>query len=125
MYIIVYNILTGKMLFEILGCFFCLCSSYFMMLYYINRRLPPGPPVVFVYLELLKKRSRYPCDQFRILRQKYGDVFSLSLGHKTTVILNGYKCIQEVFVDNGRITSNRPDNFFFKYILHKKGKIHN
>ena len=92
-----------------------------LKLYAINKRLPPGPPIIFVYLSLLKERSRNACNGFKILRQQYGDVFSLSLGLKTTIVVNGLKSIREVFFEKDKITSNRPDNFFFKHAHDKTG----
>ena len=105
----------------LLSAVFGLLLIYLLKLHAMNKLLPPGPPVIVVYLGLLAKKKRDPCDGFKILRKKYGDVFSLSLGHKTTIVVNGLKSIREVFVDNSKLTSNRPDNFFFKHAHQKKG----
>ena len=42
------------------------------------------------------------------LRQRYGDVFSLQMGWKPVVVINGLKAVREVLVTCGEDTADRP-----------------
>ncbi|CAC5368547.1 Cytochrome P450 2C6,Cytochrome P450 2C31,Cytochrome P450 2C15 [Mytilus coruscus] len=85
-----------------------------------NVKLPPGPPTTPFFGNLNVKLDNLP-ETFREYRLKYGDVFSLILGSKTMVVVNGLETLKEVFIKNGDITSDRPDMFIAKEIGHYKG----
>ena len=72
--------------------------------------LPPGPigwPIVG-HLPMLGKQ---PHLYFMKLWRKYGPLVYIRMGSRDTLIVNGYKACQDVFVDNinGRIFADRPD----------------
>ncbi|CAC5368548.1 Cytochrome P450 2C6,Cytochrome P450 2C31 [Mytilus coruscus] len=85
-----------------------------------NVTLPPGPPTTPFLGNLNRKLDNLP-EAFREYRLKYGDVFSLILGTKTMVVVNGLETLKEVFIKNGDVTSERPDMFIAKEIGHYKG----
>ncbi|XP_071137185.1 cytochrome P450 2C3-like [Mytilus edulis] len=57
------------------------------------------------------------------LKATYGSIFSLSLGGKWVVFINGNECLREVFVKNAEFFSDRPKVFFIDKILESKGVI--
>ncbi|XP_066528917.1 cytochrome P450 2B4-like [Hoplias malabaricus] len=70
-------------------------------------RSPPGPkPLPFVgnLPQLLKDRMSYIK-----MMPKYGEMCSLYLGSKPTIVLNSMQLAKEVFVQNGAVSSGRPD----------------
>ena len=77
--------------------------------------LPPGPigwPIVG-HLPML---GTHPHLYFMKLWKKYGQLVYISMGSHDTLIVNGYKACQDVFVDNinGNIFADRPDFESFK-----------
>ncbi|CAC5413815.1 Cytochrome P450 2C20,Cytochrome P450 2D15,Cytochrome P450 2E1,Cytochrome P450 2J3,Cytochrome P450 2M1,Cytochrome P450 2G1,Cytochrome P450 2A13,Vitamin D(3) 25-hydroxylase,Cytochrome P450 2F3,Cytochrome P450 2K3,Cytochrome P450 2C55,Cytochrome P450 2F2,Cytochrome P450 2C2,Cytochrome P450 2A11,Vitamin D 25-hydroxylase,Cytochrome P450 2J1,Cytochrome P450 2L1,Cytochrome P450 2C8,Cytochrome P450 2A10,Cytochrome P450 2K1,Cytochrome P450 2C31,Cytochrome P450 2K4,Cytochrome P450 2B12,Cytochrome P450 2J2,Cytochrome len=85
-----------------------------------NAKLPPGPPTT-PFLGNLNTKLDNLLEDFRLYRLKYGDVFSLILGSKTMVVVNGLETLKDVFIKNGDVTSDRPDSFIVKDIGHFKG----
>ncbi|KAH9489490.1 cytochrome P450 2 sub U member 1 [Bulinus truncatus] len=76
--------------------------------YMSNRSLPPSPmwslPVVGHFL-FLNKDLR---PDFQKWRNQCGDIFSLQLGSKLMIVLNGYDVIHEALVTRGDDFSDRP-----------------
>ena len=83
--------------------------------------LPPGPPTVPFLGNLLSVSPETMLDKFQEYRKKYGDVFSLIMGSRTLVVVNGYETLREVFIKHGDTTSERPDIFFTKEVGRYKG----
>ncbi|XP_059161817.1 cytochrome P450 2B2-like [Physella acuta] len=76
-----------------------------------DQNLPPCPvrplPVVGHLLSLDKD----PREQYKRWRKQCGDIFSLYLGEKLMVVLNGYDVIYEALVTRGDEFSDRPRMF--------------
>ncbi|XP_013389735.1 cytochrome P450 2J2-like [Lingula anatina] len=89
-----------------------LCTVAFLLLLWLARQrdrfnLPPGPwgfPVVGV-LPLLDKDPQLTMMKWA---KKYGNIFTVKMGTTTTVILNGYEAIRDVFQKQGALSSGRP-----------------
>ncbi|KAL7859021.1 hypothetical protein SRHO_G00141680 [Serrasalmus rhombeus] len=84
-------------------------------------RYPPGPkPLPFVgNLPQLSK------DQMAFIRSlpKYGDMCSIYLGRKPTIVLNNMQLAKEAFVQNGTVFSGRPLQPLTKWITKGYGII--
>ncbi|XP_008824691.2 cytochrome P450 2D10-like, partial [Nannospalax galili] len=50
------------------------------------------------------------------LRLRFGDVFSLQMGWKPVVIINGIKAVQDMLVTCGEDTSDRPPTPIFEFL---------
>lgn len=79
---------------------------------YIKNRqpasFPPGPralPVIGNMLSVDHKRLHESCVQ---LAEKHGNVFSLRMGQDWIVVLNGFKAVKEVLVNQGDSVVDRP-----------------
>ncbi|XP_025098452.1 cytochrome P450 2U1-like [Pomacea canaliculata] len=87
-------------------------------------RAPPGPwlavPLLGHLLLLMKKDT---LEQFAAWRRQYGDVFSLYLGSRLVVVLNGYKVLKEALVNNADVFSDRPPFPLLDIVTHSKGVI--
>ena len=87
----------------------------FFIVYYIFKRqknLPPGPfslPILGT-LPWLGADVREPLEE---LKKKYGDVFTVYLGSKPSVMLCSQEAIKEAFVKCGHAFSGRPQDLFF------------
>ena len=74
--------------------------------------LPPGPPVLIPGLgNILFPIGGDLRMNVRQLRKKYGDVFSFYLGAKLNIVISGYDAMNEAFVKNGDVFSDRPHIF--------------
>ncbi|KAF9011143.1 cytochrome P450 [Cyathus striatus] len=76
--------------------------------------LPPGPPTYPVLGNILSmplKGFHYKYYVFTKWANQYGDVYSLKLGSKTTVILNSIDAIQHIIEKNSASTSDRPPTY--------------
>ncbi|XP_025098451.1 cytochrome P450 2J2-like isoform X2 [Pomacea canaliculata] len=83
---------------------------------------PPGPwlavPLLGHLLLLMKKDT---LEQFAVWRRQYGDVFSLYLGSRLVVVLNGYKVLKEALVNNADTFSDRPHFPLLDFTTKSKG----
>ncbi|XP_041528203.1 cytochrome P450 2D20-like [Microtus oregoni] len=71
-------------------------------------RYPPGPvPLPGLGNLLQVDFENMPYSVYK-LRQRYGDVFSLQMGWKPVVVINGLKAVREVLVTCGEDTADRP-----------------
>ncbi|XP_075816248.1 cytochrome P450 2D27-like [Microtus pennsylvanicus] len=71
-------------------------------------RYPPGPvPLPGLGNLLQVDFENMPYSVYK-LRQRYGDVFSLQMGWKPVVVINGLKAVREVLVTRGEDTADRP-----------------
>lgn len=90
----------------------------------IPRKLPPGPrifPIVgnvyglFGTKDILKS--------FVALRGQYGDLFTLTIGGKFYIVVNGYETMKDIFINNADVVSIRPDNFLSNELTKRNGIV--
>lgn len=97
------------------------CATLFLTLYLSRRvkrfadkdaRLPPGPVGVPLlgYLPFLGVFNLG--ESFSKLADKYGDIFSISVGTQKAVVLNSYEAVKEAF--SRADICDRPDTFMFR-----------
>uniref|UniRef100_W5KHW2 Uncharacterized protein n=1 Tax=Astyanax mexicanus TaxID=7994 RepID=W5KHW2_ASTMX len=83
-------------------------------------RSPPGPkPMLFVgnLPQFMKEKMAY----IRSQMPKYGEMCSMYLGRKPTIVLNSVQIAKEAFVQNGAVFSGRPSLPLIRWI--NKGYI--
>ena len=98
----------------------CICLAIFLFLTWLARRpryshrLPPGPwgvPLLgyLPHMALAAKRRKMEAhDVFTELAKTYGNIFSMTLGNKTVVVLNDFETIKEAFQHHD--LNDRPAN---------------
>jgi hypothetical protein len=83
--------------------------------------LPPGPGPALPLLGHLHLMGRDPQAKFQAWRDRYGDVFSLYMGGRLIVVLNGYDVIKEALIKFADVFSNRPVWFISQVIAENQG----
>nr|NP_001104460.2 spookier [Drosophila melanogaster]EDP28053.2 spookier [Drosophila melanogaster] len=73
----------------------------------------PHPWPIIGNINLLGRFQYNPFYGFGTLTKKYGDIYSLSLGHTRCIVVNNVDLIKEVLNKNGKYFGGRPD--FFRY----------
>ena len=79
--------------------------------------LPPGP-IGWPIIGHLPMLGTHPHLYFMKLWRKYGPLVYIRMGSRDTLIVNGYKACQDVFLDriNGKTFAGRPDFESFKVL---------
>ncbi|XP_006795917.1 cytochrome P450 2J6-like, partial [Neolamprologus brichardi] len=101
----------------------CVC---FIVLQLKSRRpknFPPGPPILPLLGNTLQLSLENPLKDFERLRKSYGDVYSIFIGPKPAVIINGVKAIKEAMVTKARDFAGRPQDLFVNDVTKDKGVI--
>ncbi|XP_033628617.1 cytochrome P450 2U1-like [Asterias rubens] len=73
-----------------------------------SKRMPNGP-LGLPFIGYIPFMGRKPYLTFVRLARRYGSIFSVRLGTKLVVVLNGRKAIREAFVTKGQSFAGRPD----------------
>ncbi|XP_074488113.1 cytochrome P450 2B4-like [Sebastes fasciatus] len=102
-----------------------LCIIFIIQLLKSRRpkNFPPGPPVLPILGNILHLSLDNPLKDFERLRKSYGNVYSLYLGSKPTVVINGMKAMKEVLVTKGIDFAGRPQDLFVNDTVQRKGVI--
>uniref|UniRef100_A0A3P8PNZ6 Cytochrome P450, family 2, subfamily X, polypeptide 9 n=1 Tax=Astatotilapia calliptera TaxID=8154 RepID=A0A3P8PNZ6_ASTCA len=111
------------MLISVLLLWLCI---FFIILQLKSRRpknFPPGPPILPLLGNILQLRLENPLKDFERLRKSYGDVYSIYIGLKPAVIINGMKAIKEAIVTKATDFAGRPQDLFVSDITKRKGVI--
>ncbi|XP_036001061.1 cytochrome P450 2D26-like [Fundulus heteroclitus] len=101
----------------------CVC---FLLLQLQPRRpknFPPGPPCLPVLGTLLHLNLENPLKDFQRLRESYGNVYSLFMGSKPAVVINGFKAMKEAIVTKSIDFAGRPRGLFINDLMQTKGVI--
>ncbi|KAA8590516.1 hypothetical protein FQN60_014450 [Etheostoma spectabile] len=102
----------------------CLCVVFLNLLLKSRRpkNFPPGPPILPILGNILNLSLENPLKDFERLRKSYGNVYSLFLGSRPAVIINGMKAMKEAMVTKGTDFAGRPQDLFVND-TQKKGVI--
>uniref|UniRef100_A0AAQ4Q905 Cytochrome P450, family 2, subfamily X, polypeptide 9 n=1 Tax=Gasterosteus aculeatus aculeatus TaxID=481459 RepID=A0AAQ4Q905_GASAC len=87
------------------------------------KNFPPGPPVWPILGNILDLSLENPLKDFERLKKTYGNVYSLFLGPKPVVVMNGMKTIKEALVTKGVDFAGRPQDLFVNDSTQRKGVI--
>ncbi|KAM6926509.1 cytochrome P450 2F2-like isoform 1-T2 [Lycodopsis pacificus] len=87
------------------------------------KNFPPGPTVLPILGNILELSLENPLNDFERLRKTYGNVYSIFLGPKPVVVINGMKTIKEAFVAKGVDFAGRPQDLLVNDTTQRKGVI--
>ncbi|XP_061773417.1 cytochrome P450 2F2-like [Nerophis ophidion] len=87
------------------------------------KNFPPGPTIVPVLGNILSLSLENPLQDFERLRKAYGNVYSLYLGRKPAVIVNGVHALKEALVSKATDFAGRPQDLYVNDTTNRKGVI--
>uniref|UniRef100_A0A3Q0SI98 Cytochrome P450, family 2, subfamily X, polypeptide 9 n=1 Tax=Amphilophus citrinellus TaxID=61819 RepID=A0A3Q0SI98_AMPCI len=99
---------------------------FFIILHLKSQRpnnFPPGPPVLPLLGNILQLNLENPLKDFERLRKSYGDVYSIFIGRKPAVVINGMKAVKEAIVTKATDFAGRPQDMFINEVTQRKGVI--
>lgn len=100
-----------------------LCFIIFHLTSRRPKNFPPGPPALPVLGNILHLSLENPLEDFERLRKTYGNVYSLFIGLRPAVIINGLKAMKEAMVVKATDFAGRPQDTFVNEMTRKKGVI--
>ncbi|KAJ4937532.1 hypothetical protein JOQ06_002167 [Pogonophryne albipinna] len=103
----------------------CVCVV-FILLQLKSRRpknFPPGPSPLPILGNILELSLDNPLKDFERLRNTYGNVYSVFLGTKAAVVINGMKAMKDAIVTKGIDLAGRPQDLFVNDSTERKGVI--
>uniref|UniRef100_A0A8B9JUT5 Cytochrome P450, family 2, subfamily P, polypeptide 6 n=1 Tax=Astyanax mexicanus TaxID=7994 RepID=A0A8B9JUT5_ASTMX len=87
------------------------------------RNFPPGPPT----LPFIGNIHRFSIGKFHIqlgeCAEKYGNIFNIQIFGPRLVVLNGYKLVKKVYVDQGNDYADRPNVPMLRDTVGDKGVV--
>ncbi|XP_064193459.1 cytochrome P450 2D3-like isoform X2 [Anguilla rostrata] len=87
------------------------------------KNFPPGPWPVPIFGNLLQLNLVNPLDDLRKLSERYGKVYSIYIGSKPAVVLNGLQAMKEALVTQSVELSGRPEDLFINHLNENKGVV--
>ncbi|CAI9599384.1 unnamed protein product, partial [Staurois parvus] len=84
-------------------------------------KLPPGPTPLPILGNILQLGGGDIVAHLAKMREKYGDMFTIYLGSRPVVVVNGYNAVKEVYVDRADDFIARGDIATFDTSYHNYG----
>uniref|UniRef100_A0A3Q2CYN8 Cytochrome P450 2J6-like n=1 Tax=Cyprinodon variegatus TaxID=28743 RepID=A0A3Q2CYN8_CYPVA len=101
----------------------CLCFLLLQLKPWRPKNFPPGPLSLPIFGSLLFLNLENPLKDFERLRESYGNVYSLFIGRKPAIIINGFKAMKEAIVIKSTDFAGRPQDLFINDVTQRKGVI--
>ncbi|XP_035272689.1 cytochrome P450 2F5-like [Anguilla anguilla] len=87
------------------------------------KNFPPGPWPVPIFGNLLQLNLVNPLDDLRKLLERYGKVYSIYIGSKPAVVLNGLQAMKEALVNQSVEFAGRPQDLMVNHLTEDKGVV--
>nr|XP_056705311.1 cytochrome P450 2C29-like [Euleptes europaea] len=93
----------------------------YLKLRWLSRQYPPGPTPLPIIGGLWRLDFRMKQEMFTKIAKDYGNIFTLWVGHKPMVILNGYQAVKEAMYTHGEQLTGRPITPFVAATMKGRG----
>ncbi|CAB1313564.1 unnamed protein product [Coregonus sp. 'balchen'] len=97
-----------------------ICFLFFILKINRTTNFPPGPKPIQIFGNLLHLSLRNHLKDLEKLAERYGKVFSLYIGGRPAVILNGLEAMKEALVTKALDFARRPQNLMLNHYTRKK-----
>ncbi|XP_044049488.1 cytochrome P450 2D15-like [Siniperca chuatsi] len=94
----------------------------FLFLFQTHRakNFPPGPRPIPIFGNLLQLSLESPIADLERLAKRYGNVYSLFIGSRPAVIINGLQALKEALVNKAADFSGRPQDLMVNHVVQMK-----
>ncbi|XP_060079129.1 cytochrome P450 2J6-like [Ylistrum balloti] len=109
----------------LLKCLVVFFITFILLRKHFSKRakLPPGPAGLPLIGSVLMLRNETPSELYNRLYRQYGDIFSIRMGSKLFVVINGFKSLHEVFVKRSDVFTDRPNMYLFSVLNKENGVV--
>ncbi|KAM3609433.1 uncharacterized protein V6R79_014725 [Siganus canaliculatus] len=87
------------------------------------KNFPPGPTALPIVGNVVLLNLENPLQDFEKLRKTYGNVYSMFLGSRPAVVINGVKAMKEALVTKAAEFAGRPQGMFLQHVFKDNGII--
>ncbi|XP_053166128.1 cytochrome P450 2C25-like [Hemicordylus capensis] len=102
---------------------FCLLILQFLKLKWMSRQFPPGPTPFPLIGNLWCLDLKMNQGTFTKIAKDYGRIFTMWVGHKPMIILNGFHAVKEGLITHSEELAGRPDTPFVADTMKGKGVL--
>ncbi|KAM4618918.1 cytochrome P450 2F2-like [Polymixia lowei] len=102
---------------------FCVCLVFLCLRTQRPKNFPPGPLPLPIFGNLLHLSLGNPMKDFDKLAKTYGNVYSLFIGPRPAVIINGLQAMKEAMVTKAVQFAGRPQDLMVSEMSQGKGVI--
>ncbi|XP_078522909.1 cytochrome P450 2J4-like [Lissotriton helveticus] len=106
-----------------IALFLTLFIAHYFKLQWLRRRYPPGPAPLPIIGNLWTLNFTLHHDTLMQLAKTYGNVFTLWLGQKPVVVLNGCQAIRDGLISHSEELVGRPTTATYQELTRGKGVI--
>ncbi|XP_029008901.1 cytochrome P450 2F2-like [Betta splendens] len=95
----------------------------FLLLFFQTQKsnnFPPGPWPIPILGNVLQLNLTNPIADLERLAKQYGNVYSLFIGPRPTVVINGLHALKEALINKAAAFSGRPENLMINHAFQKK-----
>ncbi|KAL0968538.1 hypothetical protein UPYG_G00268160 [Umbra pygmaea] len=112
---------------SMLGSFVLLCLGICLLFFILKikrpENFPPGPQLIPIIGNLLHLSVENPLENLEKLAKRYGNVFSIYIGGRPAVILNGVEAMKEALVTKALDFAGRPQDLMVNHSLQGRSFI--
>ncbi|XP_061493496.1 cytochrome P450 2C21-like [Rhineura floridana] len=101
----------------------CLLFFQFLKLRKASRHFPPGPTPLPIIGGLWRLDLRLSQETYTKIAKDYGKIFTMWVGHKPMIILNGFQAVKEALVTHSEELTGRPVTPFVAATMKGKGVL--
>ncbi|XP_042268318.1 cytochrome P450 2D15-like [Thunnus thynnus] len=86
------------------------------------KNFPPGPRPIPIFGNVLELNLESPLADLERLAKRYGNVYSLFIGHKPAVVINGLQALKEALVTKAADFAGRPQDLLVNHAVQVKAQ---